>query len=250
MPPLAGLLKAKLVDAAAHDAATSNLNLVPAPTEAQAEAGNYRKGHTRISGLAVAIENPAGSRRRPEWPAMQAHYGYIKRTEGADGDAVDVFIRPGTPNDWAGTVFVVDQTDGAGGFDEHKVLLGFDSEQQAVHTYSEHYPAGWEVGKVTALPFDEFKAWLTDGDTTQPLAKALFRQDEVLARAARCVSQAELLAALLRKDGGASASAGAAPASGGWTASTSPTSGVTAYGDTGSAPRKRRKVKLVPQKQT
>lgn len=67
---------------------------------------------------------------------------------------------------------------------------------------------------------------------------------------ARGISQAELLAAFLRKDGGAGASGSAAPASGGWTASTSPTGGVTAYGDTGSAPRKRRKVKLVPQKQT
>ena len=64
--------------------------------EAQAKAGNYRKGHVKLAGLDIAVESPAGSRRKPEWPEMTAHYGYIKRTEGADGDHVDVFLRPAT----------------------------------------------------------------------------------------------------------------------------------------------------------
>ena len=171
MTQLAALLKAKMVDAAAHDAATSDLNLLRKPTEAQAEAGNYRKGHTRVGGLAIAIENPAGSRRRPAWPPMVAHYGYVKRTAGADGDAVDVFVQPATPNDWDGTVFVIDQTDGDGGFDEHKCMLGYDDRASAVRAYAAHFPDGWEIGAVTALSLPEFKAWLRDGDTTGPLAK-------------------------------------------------------------------------------
>lgn len=160
-----------MVDAAAHDSATSDLNLLRKPTAAQSEAGNYRKGHTRIGGLSIAIENPAGSRRRPEWPPMQAHYGYVKRTEGADGDAVDVFVQPSTPNDWAGDVYVVDQTDGEGGFDEHKCMLGYDDQASAIAAYLSHFPAGWEMGAVTALPMADFKAWLRDGDTCAPLAK-------------------------------------------------------------------------------
>lgn len=171
MGQLAALLKARMVDAAAHESATSDLNLLRKPTPAQAEAGNYRKGHTRIGGLAIAIENPAGSRRRPEWPPMAAHYGYVKRTEGADGDAVDVFVQPGTPNDWDGMVFVIDQTDGAGGFDEHKVMIGYDSQRGATNAYLAHFPDGWELGAVTPIAVDAFKVWLRNGDTTKPMAK-------------------------------------------------------------------------------
>ena len=72
------------VTAAAHEAATSQRNDLAAPTEAQIEAGNYKKGHVRINGLDISIENPAGSKRRPEWPALQNHYGYIKGTIGKD----------------------------------------------------------------------------------------------------------------------------------------------------------------------
>ena len=36
-----------------------------APTEAQKTAGNYQKGHVRIHGLDVTIENPKGS--YPNW---------------------------------------------------------------------------------------------------------------------------------------------------------------------------------------
>ena len=172
MAQLAALLKAGPgVDRAAHQAATSDLNLLRKPTPAQAEAGNYRKGHVRIGGLDIAIENPAGSHRKPEWPPMQAHYGYAKQSDGADGDAVDVFVRTGTPTDWAGTVFVIDQTDGAGGFDEHKAMIGFDNRAEAVACYLSHYPADWQLGAVTAMALDDFKAWLRGGDTTGPLAK-------------------------------------------------------------------------------
>ena len=67
-----------------------------APTEAQKAAGNYRKHHVRIHGLDIALENVKGGKRSGvghngrRWTVtMPAHYGYIKRTEGADGDHVD-----------------------------------------------------------------------------------------------------------------------------------------------------------------
>ncbi|HFD88263.1 MAG TPA: diguanylate cyclase, partial [Gammaproteobacteria bacterium] len=94
--------------AAANEAATSPENNKPLPTEAQKEAGNYKKGHITINGLDVTIENPAGSKRNPEWPTLKYHYGYIRGTEGKDGDHVDVFL-----NDDAGNadlpVVVIDQ---------------------------------------------------------------------------------------------------------------------------------------------
>jgi len=72
-------------------------DVAPAPTEAQKEAGNYRKGHLTLQGLDIALENPKGSTRSgtdqdgKTWQSNMAHdYGYIKRTLGADGDHVDV----------------------------------------------------------------------------------------------------------------------------------------------------------------
>ena len=59
---------------------------------------------------------------------LPAPYGYIKRTKGADGDHVDITLGP-SPQ---GRTFIVDQIDPkTGRFDEHKLLGGFDSAQQA-----------------------------------------------------------------------------------------------------------------------
>jgi hypothetical protein len=110
------------------------------PTEAQKEAGNYKKGHTTFHGLDITIENPKGSSRNgvdgggKRWSVtMPAHYGYIKRTEGADGDHVDVYLGPSSKSN---KVFVVDQQDHrTKAFDEHKVMLGYDREQDALAAY-------------------------------------------------------------------------------------------------------------------
>lgn len=164
-------LLGKGIDQAAHSAATSDLNLLRKPTEAQAKAGNYKKGRARIAGLPLTIENPAGSKRRPEWPPLSAHYGYVRGTEGADGDHVDVFVRPSTADDWDGTVFVIDQTNADGTFDEHKCMLGFDDETQAVRAYSANYPDGWKVGPVTAMTCEAFREWLASGVTDRPVSE-------------------------------------------------------------------------------
>jgi hypothetical protein len=134
---------------------------------AQAEAGNYRKGKVTIQGLPVSIENAKGSNRRPEWPALSCHYGYIRRTEGRDGDHVDCFIGPNPDSD---RVFVVDQVNQDGRFDEHKCLVGFDSEKEAREAYLANYPKDWKCGTVTAMSIDDFRKWLESGDTKQPIA--------------------------------------------------------------------------------
>ncbi len=171
---LCALLRKQDLDHAAHSAATSTLNLKPQPTEAQRHAGNYPKGHVRFAGMDISIENPAGSYRRPEWPPMQAHYGYIKGTEGADGDHVDVFIRPATPLDWDGDAYVIDQVTAGGEFDEHKVMLGYDNQRQAEQAYLAHYPSGWKLGNVTAMSIEEFRTWLAS-DTTGPVQKTAIK---------------------------------------------------------------------------
>ncbi len=161
------------VDDKSHSAATSPLNPIARPSRAQLRAGNYRMGHIEISGLDITIENPAGSYRRgdkPGWPALSAHYGYIRRTEGADGDHVDVFVSPGTSPEWEGPVFVIDQyIDGK--FDEHKCFIGYRTEAMARAAYLASYEAGWKgLHSISELTFDAFKEWLTNGDTTKPFS--------------------------------------------------------------------------------
>ena len=166
--------KAAAIDEAAAEAALSPTNDLPEPTEAQKEAGNYKKAKVRVLGREVTIENPKGSKRSgvdPDGNAwsvdMKTHYGYLNRTEGADGDHVDVFLGDNPDSE---QVFVVDQVNADGSFDEHKVMVGFDSQEQAVEAYRGNYQDGWKVGPVTAMKADEFKAWLDTGDTTKPLS--------------------------------------------------------------------------------
>lgn len=138
------------------------------PSEAQKEAGNYKKGHLKVDGFDVSIENPKGSTRRgkdvngTEWSVtMNNDYGYIRRTEGADGDHVDVFL---SDNPEQGDVFVVDQVKADGSFDEHKVMYGFNSEEEARAAYLANYSPGWKgLGAITRASKEEFKEWVKDG---------------------------------------------------------------------------------------
>ena len=173
-PTVKESLTAESIDSVANEAATSPTNDLPEPTESQKEAGNYKKAHVRLHGLDIAIENPKGSMRRgtdksgKAWESeMQAHYGYVKRTTGADGDQVDVFIGDNPDSD---KVFVIDQYHPDGTFDEHKVVMGAGSMLEAKSLYKRNYQKGWKVGPTTAMSMDEFKGWLRDGDTTKPLS--------------------------------------------------------------------------------
>jgi hypothetical protein len=168
---------AEQVNAAAHEAATSPKNDVAEPTQAQKEAGNYQKGHVEIHGLDVSIENPQGSTRSGTdadgvvWKnTLQDHYGYIKRTVGADHEQVDTFIGQ---NPASKKVFIVDQNDpNTGKFDEHKVMLGYDSMAEADAAYHRNYETGW-TGRsaISELPIGMFKEWLANGDTHAPFAR-------------------------------------------------------------------------------
>lgn len=158
------------IDVAAQEAATSPQNDLPEPTEAQISAGNYKKGHLNIQGLEISVENPQGSTRSgtdetgETWSQeLQNHYGYIRRTEGADGEQVDVFVGDNPQSD---KVFVVDQINKDGSFDEHKSLIGFDDIDQATEAYKSNYGTGHPVGPVTEMTMGQFKSWLKNGDNT------------------------------------------------------------------------------------
>lgn len=144
------------------------------PTEAQKESGRYRKGRFAWKGLTLAIETAAGQKRRPEWPALKDHYGYVEGTEsGADGDAVDVFVSEDHPD--SELVFVVNQKKPDGSFDEHKCVLGVHDLAAAKDTYLRNYSPGWTgMGEVTAITLDHFKWWLKNADTSKEVKNGYF----------------------------------------------------------------------------
>ena len=167
------------VDVAAKEAATSIDNDLAEPTEAQKEAGNYKKGHVSLHGHDISIENPKGSTRKGtdedgnQWESEMAHhYGDIKGTEGADGDPLDVFITDGA-EDAGKPVFVIDQVSPeTGDFDEHKVVMGAATAEEAEQVYKDNYADDWEgMDGITEMSHDEFKDW-TKGDTTESLTGA------------------------------------------------------------------------------
>lgn len=135
------------------------------PSDAQKSAGNYRKEHRSIDGYRISIENPKGSVRRgtdengkPWENTMRNDYGYIRGTTGADGDHIDVFLSDSPER---GDVFVIDQVKEDGSFDEHKVMYGFASEQEARQAYLSNYAPGWNgLGDITRVSKGEFKKWI------------------------------------------------------------------------------------------
>ena len=139
------------------------------PSDAQKESGNYKKGHIKFGGYDYTIENPKGSTRSgkdangKEWKVtMHDTYGYIRGKFGKDGDHLDMFINDKADLDnWNGDVFVVDQVNPDGSFDEHKVMYGYDSMDDAKKAYLANYSKGWKgLGNITGVSKDEFDKWL------------------------------------------------------------------------------------------
>lgn len=167
------------------DLTKANTEVNTEPTEGQKEAGNYKKGHVTIQGLDITIENPQGSVRSGtdkqgnEWSVlMNNSYGYFRRAEGKDGDQVDVFIGDKLNSN---KVWIIDQVDPeTGSFDEHKVMLGFETKEDAVNNYHANYDPSWKgLGKVTEFSIDEFKKWLGDGKRTKVPASESVPQPKV-----------------------------------------------------------------------
>lgn len=171
------------IERAANEAATSPVNDLPEPTQAQKEAGNYKVGRLKVGGMDISVENPKGSERKgidsdgEAWSVtMPAHYGYVRRTVGADGDHVDVYVGDHPESQKA---FVVDQVDAkTGKFDEHKAVLGTNSLEEAQRLYDAGFSDGkgpQRRGAVTEMSVDQFRDWAMNGDTKRPLSDQMRR---------------------------------------------------------------------------
>ncbi len=162
------------------EAASAEVNTEP--TEAQKEAGNYKKGHVQVGTFDITIEQPEGSVRKgtdangKKWESkMHNTYGYFRGTEGVDGDHIDVFLSNDIDG-WNGRkVYVVDQYNPDGSFDEHKVMLGFNDMDEAKSDYLANYEKGWEDGRridVSATNLDDFEKWIGSSHRkTKPFAE-------------------------------------------------------------------------------
>ena len=162
--------------------ASAESDVDTSPTEAQKKAGNYKKGHVQIGSFNVTIEQPKGSVRSgvdkdvKKWSTtMQNTYGYIRGTEGVDGDHIDVFLSNDIDG-WDGRkVFVVDQYNPDGSFDEHKVMLGFNDIDDADAAYLSNYGEGWSDNrKIVIRPstLEDFEKWINSSHRkTKPFAE-------------------------------------------------------------------------------
>ncbi len=161
---------------------TASADVNTEPTEAQKEAGNYKKGHVQVGTFDITIEQPQGSVRKgtdangKQWESMMHNtYGYFRGTEGVDGDHIDVFLSNDIDG-WNGRkVYVVDQYNPDGTFDEHKVMLGFNDTDEAKSDYLANYEKGWEDGRkivVSATNLEDFEKWIDSSHRkTKPFAE-------------------------------------------------------------------------------
>ncbi|MGD8353758.1 MAG: hypothetical protein PVJ01_06290, partial [Pseudomonadota bacterium] len=191
------------------------------PTEEQKRTGNYRKGKLRIHmrqaavALTFNMENPKGSIRSgvdedgETWEhEMPWDYGHVSGYKGADKDELDFFLGPL----WDQTdrimqppgrgIFVIDQIDEEGNFDEHKVMFGFENSQAAIDGYMDAYEDGWKgFGGYHSFSQVEFMDWLKSKMQAKPAVdyeKKAKQRERRLRKAAR--KKAPLFADLIEQD--------------------------------------------------
>lgn len=135
----------------------------------------------QVGEFTVYIENERGSLRSGVnedgniWETeMKNDYGFIPGVKSTDGDNLDVFLSSDI-DDWNGRkVFVVDQYNPDGSFDEHKVMLGFNDREEAFEAYLSNYEDGWEKGRrleCTEVNLEYFERWIDSSKRkTKPFA--------------------------------------------------------------------------------
>jgi SPP1 gp7 family putative phage head morphogenesis protein len=125
-------------------------------------SGYELEGRYKFAGFNISVENKKGSIRSGtdkdghEWHCkMHFDYGYIRGTEGVDGDHVDVYIGD---DEEAKSVYIVHQNNPTTGkYDEDKVMLGFPSLHDAREAYLKQYDRPGFLGKADIMPLEEFR---------------------------------------------------------------------------------------------
>ena len=126
------------------------------------------EGYVDFQGIEIDIENKKGGTRSGTGPEgdwsikMHAHYGEIRETEGTDGDKLDVYV--GDNHDSSIVVVIHQQDPTSGKFDEDKVMLGFDSPEEAIGLYKKQYdrPGFFRDGEFLTMPIGQFWRWVKE----------------------------------------------------------------------------------------
>lgn len=164
-------------------------------TDAEKLSGDYPKGVFDFHGMSVAIENPKGSVRSgvdengDAWSTeMKDVYGYLEGTAGADTDDIDVFVGEHPSSE---DVFIVDQLKSDGSFDEHKVMLGYTSTEEAREAYLRNYDEGWSgLGDITHIKVDDLRRWIESDKTRDKAFVEYIRIQDSMTEGAVSTTQA------------------------------------------------------------
>lgn len=144
---------------------------------------NLRTKETvEYGGLSIAIEQRKGDVRtwtdrsgRKGQTVMNYAYGYVKGTEGADGDGYDCYVGP-VPD--APFVYVVhQQRENEEIFDEDKAMIGFSNVHHAKRAYLAQFDDPSFFGSMSVVPFEEFAEKMTRMTARQADSDGMLKAD-------------------------------------------------------------------------
>lgn len=117
--------------------------------------------------IPIRIEQEAGSMREGydrdgnHWQTLfENEYGYFESTMGVDGDEVDVYLGEFLDTNM---IYIIHQRDPVTGeYDEDKVMMFFQSPEEAKKTYQKHYDRPGMFGGITEVDINQFRRLLRD----------------------------------------------------------------------------------------
>lgn len=134
------------------------------------KGGRKLAGRMSFAGMDISIETDAGQQRHWHDPfsgrsgatTMRVPYGYIRRTEGEDGEQVDVFVGPDQAAPFAFIVHQMKAPDFTD-YDEDKVFIGLRTPDEAQALYLQHYDDPRFLGSMSVMPIEHFRRLFVKG---------------------------------------------------------------------------------------
>lgn len=131
------------------------------------EANDPIKKKIKVQGVPICLEWMKGETREYKKGGvvkykrlMEADYGYIPGTVDSDGEELDVYVGPDPE---ARNAHVIRQMKKTGGFDEHKVMVGYSSKSAAKASYVHHMGGTPErFGGMHTIPMSSLVALFGD----------------------------------------------------------------------------------------
>jgi hypothetical protein len=150
------------------------------------------RGHLDFQGLNIAIEQRVGDARSgvsaegKHWrTVMKNIYGYVVGSKGSDDEGVDIFVGPDKE---APNVYVVQQVDDDGNYDEDKCIVGVSSKEEAKKLYLSNYDTPKYLGPIKTVPMERFKALMASGKKltkiSSPMLLSFFEEIDAIREAA------------------------------------------------------------------